>query len=151
MIKLNRYDSNNNNNNKVNSLKIFDWIKASKIIKEHNIQNASMGLDILMEKTYIILKNGKPVKNNKDVIFLSYDANPVLINNDTGEIMNCFILIYNDDIKLIDIDMIKINKKITILEWPKEALEILNEPFYYKNAYENKFHELYLKSLILYF
>ncbi|WP_458746542.1 hypothetical protein [Candidatus Nitrosocosmicus sp. T] len=64
----NRFNTNGNldahtkDNDKNKSLKAFDWIKAAKIIKENNIQNASIGLDITIEDTISILENGKPIK-----------------------------------------------------------------------------------------
>ena len=82
--------NHNHNRTKTKSLKTFDWIKAAKIIKENNIQNASIGLANTLDDTISILQNGKPIKITNNM-FLSCDSNPVLINNDSGEIMNCFL------------------------------------------------------------
>ncbi|HTH22517.1 MAG TPA: hypothetical protein VL854_09895, partial [Nitrososphaeraceae archaeon] len=52
--------NHNHNRTKTKSLKTFDWIKAAKIIKENNIQNASIGLANTLDDTISILQNGKP-------------------------------------------------------------------------------------------
>ena len=84
-------DVHTDDRSKTKSLKAFDWIKAAKIIKENNIQNASIGLNVTIDDTILILQNGEPIIISSNV-FLSSDSNPVLINNDNGEIMNCFFL-----------------------------------------------------------
>jgi len=47
-------DANTNDKEKTKSLKVFDWIRAAKIIKENNIQNASIGLVVTLEDTISI-------------------------------------------------------------------------------------------------
>ncbi|WP_458747020.1 hypothetical protein [Candidatus Nitrosocosmicus sp. T] len=69
--------------------KVFDWIKAAKIIDESNIQNASVALDMSLENTYPILKNGNPLKSEGNVLEYQVDK-PVLIDDNTGQIINCF-------------------------------------------------------------
>lgn len=109
-----------NNNNSI--IKFEDsYLNLSKdrilintvIIKEYHIQNASAGFDHSVEKTFTILKNGNPVKNNDYWIPLFDEANPVLIDNDRREIMNCFVVIYeHDDNNSLNICPSKSDKKI---------------------------------------
>ena len=132
------------------SLKAFDWIKAAKIIKENNIQNASIGLGITLEKTIAILQNGKPIKIT-GVMFLPSDSNPVLINDDSGEIMNCFFSIYDRNMEHNSLETPRSTEATMLSEWPKIALDIIRETFYYKNIRENKFAPVYLISPLFYF
>jgi hypothetical protein len=81
-------NNHNDNYKKDKIVKVFDWIKAARLIKEYHIQNASVGFDHSGEKTFTILKNGNPVKNNNYMIPLFDGANPVLIDNDRRETMN---------------------------------------------------------------
>jgi hypothetical protein len=135
---------------KAKSLKAFDWIKAAKIIKENNFQNASIGLDILLEDTIPILHNGKPVKSI-GIMFLSSDSNPVLINNDSGEIVNCFFIVNERDLYYNSLQTPTSKETTKVSGWPNTALEIIKEAFYYKNIGENKFSQVYLISPIFYF
>ncbi len=133
------------------SLKAFDWIKAAKIIKENNIQNASIGLGITLDDTISILQNGKPLKTTGVIISSGSDSNPVLINNDSGEILNCF---FNIDEQYAEYDNLEIPRSMeetSLPEWPKVALDIIKGAFYYKNIRENKFSQVYLLSPLFYF
>jgi hypothetical protein len=125
------------------SLKIFDWIKAAKIIKENNIQNASIGLGVTLDDTTLIFQNGKPIKIFGNM-FLSSESNPVLIDNDSGEIINCFFSINEQDIP-------SSTEVIKLSGWPKVAVDIIKETFYYKYIRENKFSQVYLISPLFYF
>jgi hypothetical protein len=132
------------------SLKAFDWIKAAKIIKENNIQNASIGLGITLDDTISILQNGKPIKITTNM-FLSSDSDPVLINNDSGEIMNCFFSINEQDMEYNNLYTPSSTEVTKLSGWPKVALDIIKESFYYKNIRENKFSQVYLISPLFYF
>jgi hypothetical protein len=132
------------------SLKAFDWIKAAKIIKENNIQNASIGLGITMEDTISILHDGKPIKTT-GIMFSSGDSNPVLINNDSGEILNCFFNIDEQYAEYDDLETPRSMEETILPEWPKVALDIIKGAFYYKNIRENKFSQVYLLSPLFYF
>jgi hypothetical protein len=146
-----RFNTNSNPNAHTYdiSLKAFDWIKAAKIIKENNIQNASIGLGITLEKTIAILQNGKPIKIT-GVMFLPSDSNPVLINDDSGEIMNCFFSIYDRNMEHNSLETPRSTEATMLSEWPKIALDIIRETFYYKNIRENKFAPVYLISPLFY-
>ena len=135
---------------KTRFLKIFDWIKAAKIIKENNIQNASIGLDVTLDDTILILQNGKPLKITSNN-FLYSDSNPVLINNDSGEIMNCFFSINEQDMGNKNIYILSSRDITKLSGWPKVALDIIKETFYYKNIQENKFSQVYLILPLFYF
>jgi len=143
-------DAHTNNTSNPKSLKIFDWIKAAKIIKENNIQNASIGLGVTLDNTILILQNGKPIKITGD-ISLSSDNSPVLINNDNGEIMNCFFSIDDQDLTYDTIYSPSSTDVTKGSEWPKVAIDIIKETFYYKSVRENKFSQVYLMSPLLYF
>jgi hypothetical protein len=139
-----------NNRSNPKSLKIFDWIKAAKIIKENNIQNASIGLGVTLDDSILILQNGNPIKITGGV-FLSRDHSPVLINNDSGEIMNCFFSISDQDLKYNTLYSPSSNVVTKGTGWPKAALDIIKETFYYKNIRENQFSPVYLTSPLFYF
>jgi hypothetical protein len=125
---LDRFNTNSNldahtrDKEKNKSLKAFDCIKAAKIIKENNIQNASIGLGFTMEDTKSILQNGKPIKTT-DGIFSSSDSNPVLINNDSGEIMNCFFNINERYMEDNNLETPRSTEETRLSEWPKVALD----------------------------
>ena len=142
-------DAHTNNISNPKSLKIFDWIKAAKIIKENNIQNASIGLGVTLDNTILILQNGKPIKITGDICLYS-DNSPVLINNDNGEIMNCFFSIYDQDLEYSTIYSPSSTEVTKGSEWPKVAIDIIKETFYYKSVRENKFSQVYLISSLLY-
>lgn len=132
-------DLGNSSQNEQDStfLKIFDWIKVAKIIKENQIQNTSVALGISLEKTYPILKNGKPIKNFVKIME-SQNANPILINDDNGQLINCFSQVYEDEnIKFKKSNASNLNEATktmtTILQWPILAIDILTKPFYSKN------------------
>ena len=143
-------DANTKDKEKNKSLKVFDWIKAAKIIKENNIQNASIGLSITMEDTISILQNGKPIKTT-GVMFSSSDSNPILINNDSGEMMDCFFNINERYLKYNNLETPRSTEETMLLEWPKVALDIIKGSFYYKNIRESKFSQFYLLSPLFYF
>ena len=143
-------DAHTNDKEKNKYLKAFDWIRAAKIIKENNLQNASIGLGILLEDTIPILQNGKPIKTI-GIMFLSNDCNPVLINNDSGDIMNCFFIINERDLEYNYIHTLRWTEATKLSEWPKPTLTIIKEAFYYKNIRENKYSQVYLISSLFYF
>lgn len=143
-------DVHNNDRAKTKSLKAFDWIKAAKIIKENNIQNASVGLTNTLDDTIYILQNGKPIKITGSML-LSSGSNPILINNDSGEIMNCFFIINEQDMEYNNLYTPSSTEVTKLSEWPKVALDIITEAFYYKNIRENKFSQVYLISPLFYF
>ena len=139
-----------NDRAKTKSLKAFDWIKAAKIIKENYIQNASIGLSITMEDTISILQNGKPIEIT-GVMFLSRDSNPVLMNNDNGEMMDCFFNINERYMKYNNLETPRSTEETWISGWPQAALDIIKRSFYYKNVRENKFSQVYLIIPLFYF
>jgi hypothetical protein len=147
-----RFNTEVHTNNRSNPkyLKIFDWIKAAKIIKENNIQNASLSLDVTFDNTILILQNGKPLEitDNK---FLFTGLNPVLINNDSGEIIDCFFSINEQDVGYDTIYSSRSTDLIPSSGWPKVALDIIKGSFYYKYIGENKFSQVYLISPLFYF
>lgn len=147
-----RFNTDDHTNNRSNpkSLKTFDWIKAAKIIKENNIQNASIGLGVTLGDTILIFQNGKPIKIAGN-IFLSSDSDPVLINNDSGEIMNCFFNLDGRDLEYSYFYNPSSTDIIKLSGWPKVALDIIKEAFYYKNIPENKFSQVYLICTLFYF
>lgn len=74
-------------------------------------------------------------------------ADPVLIDNDRRETMNCFVVIHeNDDINSINIYPFESDKKMIALRWPKEALDIINRPFYRKDIQESKYFQLLMTT-----
>lgn len=108
----------------------FDWIKAAKIIDANNIQNASIAFGISFENSHPILKNGKPLESNDNISEYHAD-NPVLIDDDTGQIINCF---YHVDRQSKYRTAITSSSKENrpLLRWPKKAIDILTNSFYYK-------------------
>jgi hypothetical protein len=140
-----------NDKEKNKSLKAFDWIKAAKIIKENNIQNASIGLGITLDNTISILQNGIPLKTNGVIISSGIDSNPVLINNDSGEILNCFFNIDEQYAEYDNLETPRSMEETRLSEWPKVALDIIKGAFYHKNIRENKFSQVYLLSPLFYF
>ncbi|WP_148685666.1 hypothetical protein [Candidatus Nitrosocosmicus hydrocola] len=148
----NRFNTDAHTNDRSNPkpLIIFDWLKAAKIIKENNIQNASIGLGVTLDNTILIFQNGKPIKIT-GIMFLSSDSNPVLINNDSGEIINCSFSISEQDLRYNTIYGPSSTEATRLSGWPKEAIDIVREAFYYKNIRENKFSQVYLISPLLYF
>ena len=151
MSHQNEDDQINNhidNYEKNKTVKVFDWIKAAKLIKEYHIRNASVGFDNSVEKTSPILKNGKPIKNNHDVMIPVFDeAYPVLIDDDRREIINCFVEIHDSD----NIHLFKSGKNIILLRWPNEALDIIDKPLYRKDIQESKYFQLLLTNPLLYY
>ncbi|HET6590538.1 MAG TPA: hypothetical protein VFG45_10285 [Candidatus Nitrosocosmicus sp.] len=133
MLPQNEQDQVNNYNNKDKEddkiVKIFDWIKAAKLIKEYHIQNASVGYDNATERSFNILKDGNPIKNNDCVMPWCDKANPVLIDNDRGEIICCFVLLDVDEKPNAMSQPFKEGKKMVSLRWPKHALDIINRTF----------------------
>jgi hypothetical protein len=109
---------------------LFDWIKAAKVIDENNIQNASIALGITIENPHPILKNGKPFKS-ADKIFEYEVDNPVLIDDDTGQIINCFSHVDSQSKNKSSILPPSYENRL-LLRWPKKAIDILTNSFYYK-------------------
>jgi hypothetical protein len=144
-------DAQTKDKDKNKSLKAFDWIKAAKIIKENNIQNASVGLGITIEDTISILQNGKPIKTTGIMFSSDSDSNPVLINNDSGEIINCFFNVNERYMEYNKLETSRSTEEPRLSEWPKVALGIIKSSFYYKNIRENKFLQVYLLSPFFYF
>lgn len=150
-----KFDSNRNVDahtfdiEKPKSLKAFDWINAARIIKENNIQNASIGLSILLEDTITILQNGKPIKII-DIVLVSSNSNPVLIDKDSGEIMNCFFIIDEGDLEYNFLHTSRHIETTKSSEWPKAALDIIEGAFYYKDIQESKFSQFYLIGPLFY-
>lgn len=129
------------------SVKVFDWIKAAKLIKEYHIRNASLGFDLPVEKAFTILKNGEPVKSNGEDMIQWFDGpNPVLIDDDRREIMDCFFVIHDDD----DIYLSKSGKKNIPLSWPEEALDIIDKPFYRKDTQKSKYFQLLMVNPLIF-
>jgi len=146
-------NSDHDDNNKDGKLaKVFDWVKAAKLIKEYHIQNASVGYDRIVEEKFNILKNGNPVTNNDNKMQLFDGANPVLIDNDRGEIMNCFVVIDVKDktTNSIIIHSSKSGKLEISLRWPKDALDIIDRPFYRKDIQESKYFQILITNPLLY-
>lgn len=69
--------------------KVFDWDKASRIIKERQPEEATAGLEEDMEWTAgTIWENGKPVYDSYTYLASTW-ATPVLVIN--GEIIPCYV------------------------------------------------------------
>ena len=100
--------------------KIFDWTITAKIINETQIQNASVALDTSIEKTHAILKNGKPFKSDDNMSEYRVN-NPVLIDDDTGQIINCFSHV-NRENKDKASNITTSNTDGALLRWPKKQL-----------------------------
>ncbi len=102
--------------NRGNPVRVFDWDKAAKIIKERNPDYASAGLSEDWAWTGgVIYENGKPYKN--DYTYLSSTwATPVLnIHTEDGiEEIECWV--WENETKW--------NAET---KWPKSALDILTE------------------------
>lgn len=88
---------------------MFDWISTARIIKENQIQNASIMLDVSLENTYPILKKGIPVKSENRVSEFNID-HPVIIDDDTGQIIKC-ISLANEACKMKKIPDISTSKQ----------------------------------------
>lgn len=69
-------------------MKVFDWIKAAKLIKEHKADYAVAGLASDMEYTSgTILENGKPT-DGYGCFLSSTWATPVIVIN--GDEIDCY-------------------------------------------------------------
>ena len=79
------------------------------------------------------------------------DHSPVLINNDNEEIMNCFSSVNDQDLEYGTIYSPTSTKVTKVPGWPKVAIDIIKEAFYYKYIQENKFSQVYLISPLLFF
>lgn len=99
--------------------KIFDWDKAAKIIKEHNIKNASAGLEGDWSWTGgIILDGGEIVPREETYTFLASDwAIPILRIDDDDDG-------YDDDVIDCWIDQEKTAWDADTY-WPESAKKIL--------------------------
>lgn len=70
--------------------KVFDWHKAARIIKKHNIKYAYAGLAEDWSCTSdLILENNHPVLN-ADTFLASVWATPVLLIDGTDEAIECW-------------------------------------------------------------
>lgn len=100
--------------NRGNPMKVFDWHKAAKIIKDRNAKEASAGLSGDWEWTGgEILKDGKPVASEDTYTYLSSCwATPELEVD--GEVVSC----YTYEGQGNDWD--------SSTYWPESAIEILN-------------------------
>lgn len=115
-------------------LTIFDWMTAARIISESQIENASVALDISPENKCPILRNGDPLQSNVNILEHQI-ANPVLVDDDTGQIINCFSHV-NRETECIDDKITSTNEdQISLLPWPSEAIDILDNSFYCKNVH----------------
>ena len=100
--------------NRGKELKVFDWDLAVKIIKDNNIKNATAGLATDMEYTSdAILKDGKPCEDIFAYLSSTW-ATPILLDNDTYEEYDCFIMEGETE---YDSDTV----------WPDSALKLLNK------------------------
>lgn len=99
---------------KWNESKVFDWDKAAKLIKEHNIKNAQAGLIEDWGCTCgIILDNGKIIKGDYTYLASTW-ATPVLTNSDSLAIYECYI-------------MSNETQWDAHTKWTESAVKILNE------------------------
>ena len=78
--------------NENSQTKVFDWHKAVRIIKKHNIKNASAGLAEDWDYTGgTILKNGNPIFDGDTYTYLSSVwATPVLLIEGTYDGIECW-------------------------------------------------------------
>ena len=96
--------------------KIFDWLKCVQLIKEHNIKNATAGLESDLEWTSgTILEDGK-IKEADFIYLASTWATPILIDDDNWEEYPCYIMEDNNPYKW-DSDTV----------WPEEARKELSK------------------------
>ena len=98
--------------NRGKEMKVFDWDKAARIIKQNNIKNASAGLIEDWEYTAgEILEKGNPYMDSYTYLSSTW-ATPVLVDEDKGYQYECYIMEskteYNSGTK-----------------WPESALKIL--------------------------
>lgn len=95
-------------------LMVFDWDKATQIIKEKSVSSASAGLSGDWEWTGgEILINGKPIPENDTYVYLASTwATPELEVD--GEIIDCFKM------------QSETNNWNAHTFWPESALKILN-------------------------
>ena len=68
-----------------------------------------------------------------------------------GEIVNCFFNINEQDMEYNNLNTPSSTEVTKLSGWPKSALDIIKEAFYYKNIRENKFSQVYLLSPLFYF
>lgn len=93
--------------NRRKPLMVFDWIKAAKLIKEHQPQVAEAGLDGDWDYTGGVIYNGKPVTDSYTYLASTW-CKPYLVMD--GEEYEC----WEFDSKWSD-----------STKWPQEALDIL--------------------------
>lgn len=97
--------------NRGKPIKVFDWIKAAKLIKESGETKASAGLSEDWEYTGdVIFEDGKPNLDGYTYLASTW-ATPVLVIGD--ELIDCWI--YKKDSPFWDANT----------KWPQEALDIL--------------------------
>lgn len=96
-----------------NELKVFDWDKAAKLIKESKTNYASAGLDEDWEWTGgVIYKDNKPVTDSYTYLSSTW-ATPKLCIND--EFIDCYKM------------WCEVPDWNAETKWPESALKILNE------------------------
>lgn len=99
--------------NRGNEMKVFDWDKAAKLIKEHKPDYASAGLDEDWEWTGgEIYSNSKPVTDEYTYLASTWATPAICIDGD-------FIDCYKMEHEVPDWD--------AETKWPESALKILNE------------------------
>jgi hypothetical protein len=93
--------------------KVFDWLKAAKILKERKPKEAYAGLSRDLEWTAgCIYRKGKPITDESTYLRSTW-ATPVLVIG--NEEIPCFV----------DESSTQWNEET---KWPEEALKILAEP-----------------------
>lgn len=100
--------------NRGKELKVFDWEKAARIIRERNAKEASAGLSGDWEWTGgEILRNGKPVPREETYTFLASTwATPELEVD--GDVVDCYRM------------QSETEGWNSSTYWPPEALDLLN-------------------------
>jgi hypothetical protein len=97
--------------NRGNEMKVFDWNKAARLIKEQKVNYASAGLSGDWEYTSgNILENGEP--NFDDYTYLASTwATPEIVID--GEFIDCYVMESQTEWD-------------SGTKWPQSALDILN-------------------------
>lgn len=93
--------------------RMFDWDKAARLIKEHNIQRASAGLAEDWDYTSGMIYAEKPVMDSYTYLGSRW-ATPILVDELTQEEYDCWMLESESE---WDVDT----------KWPESALAIINE------------------------
>ena len=99
--------------NRGKELKVFDWDKAARLIKEHNAKEASAGLEMDWEWTGgEIFRNGKPVLDSYTYLSSTWATPELEID---GEVFDCYTMQSETDGWDYD------------TKWPESAIKILEE------------------------